>query len=357
MRLIAHLARTTAALALILGTAAQAQEAGPRVARVIDDHVLPPRFTALADATEALKGAAADSCTTEGPAGPPDLDAAFHTAFDAWIGASHLRFGPTETGDRAHAMGGFWPDTKGFTKKALNRLIGGAESDIVADPPDRFAGSSIAGRGLFALEYLLFDEAMRSNGPPAAYRCALAAAIATDLDRTADAILADWQMGYADQMRSPGEDGPFRSDEEALQALYQSLLTGLQFNADTRLGRPPLGTFDRPPRPRRAEAWRSGGRSLANLATSLAALEDLAALLSDGHAEVAAKLAADFARLDAMTDALEDPTFAGGVAEPMARIRIEALQTAVNAIRETVTWQLGAALGVQEGGFNALDGD
>ena len=142
------------------------------------------------------------------------------------------------------------------------------------------------------------------------------------------------------------------ADEEALQALYQSLLTGLQFNADTRLGRP-LGTFDRP-RPRRAEAWRSG-RSLANLATSLAALEDLSALLSDGHAEVAAKLAADFARLDGMTDALEDPTFAG-VSEPMARIRIEALQTAVNAIRETVTWQLGAALGVQEG-FNALDGD
>ena len=346
MRLIARLTRTTAALAVILTTSAQAQDAAERVDTVLDSHVL-PRFTALAEATETLKTTAADSCTADGPAGPA-LDQAFHTAFTAWIAASHLRFGPTEAGDRAHAMA-FWPDTKGFTKKALNRLIG-AESDIVTDPT-RFAGSSIAGRGLFALEYLLFDEAMRANGP-AAYRCALAAAIATDLDRTADAILADWRDRYADQMRAPGADTPFRSHQEALQALYQSLLTGLQFNADTRLGRP-LGTFDRP-RPRRAEAWRSE-RSLANLTASLAALEELSALLAEGHDEVADKLAADFSRLESMTETLDDPTFAG-VADPIARFRIEAIQTAINAIRETVTWQLGAALGVQEG-FNALDGD
>ncbi|WP_421704529.1 imelysin family protein [Aliiroseovarius sp.] len=346
MRVLSHLARTTAALALIFGTAAQAQEAGMRVDTVLDSHVL-PRFTALAEATETLKTTAADSCTPDGPAGPA-LEQAFHAAFDAWIGASHLRFGPTEAEDRAHAMA-FWPDTKGFTKKALNRLIG-AESDIVV-APERFADSSIAGRGLFALEYLLFDENMRTNGP-AQYRCALATAIATDLDRNADAILADWRDSYADQMRTPGEDTPFRSDEEALQVLYQSLLTGLQFSADTRLGRP-LGTFDRP-RPRRAEAWRSQ-RSLANLTASLAALEELSALLAKGHDEVAGKLTDDFTRLGDMTDALEDPTFAG-VADPMTRFRIEAIQTAINAIRETVTWQLGNALGVQEG-FNALDGD
>lgn len=346
MRLISRLARTTAALTLALATAAQAQEAGTRVDTVLDRHVL-PRFSALAEATESLKTTAAGSCTADGPTSPV-LEQAFNTAFTAWIAASHLRFGPAETGDRAHAMG-FWPDTKGFTAKALNRLIG-AESDIVTDPA-RFAGSSIAGRGFFALEYLLFDEAMRVNGP-AAYRCALATAIATDLDQTADAILADWQAHYAAQMRAPGEGTPFRDHQEALQALYQSLLTGLQFNADTRLGRP-LGTFDRP-RPRRAEAWRSG-RSLANLMASTAALAELSALLAEGHDAVADKLADDFTRLEDMTTALDDPTFAG-VADPLTRFRIEAIQTAINAIRETVTWQLGNALGVQEG-FNALDGD
>ena len=318
----------------------------PRVNAVLDGHVL-PGFAHLAEATEALR-VESESCGAEGPGGADQI-AAYHAAFDAWMAVAHLRFGPTEVDDRGFAMG-FWPDTKGFTKKALNRLIQ-AESDIVSDP-DRFAKSSIAGRGLFALDYLLFDETMRQAGTPA-YRCALAGAIATDLDRNADAMLAGWHGGYADLMRRPGGDGnPYRSDEEALQALYQALLTGLEFNAATRLGRP-LGTFDKP-RPRRAEAWRSG-RSQANVAASMTALGALSALMAEGHPEVAARLDSEFTRAQNALQALDDPSFAG-VADPMARFRIEALQTAVTAIRESVTWQLGNALGVREG-FNALDGD
>lgn len=322
------------------GDPAVAADQAARTSAVIDGHIL-PGFTRLAQATEALKSATADSC------GSPALRPAYDAAFDAWIGVSHLRFGPTETDDRAFAMA-FWPDTKGFTKKALNRLIG--KEDPVVSDPEGFAKLSIAGRGLFAMEQLLFDENMSQVGTPE-YRCALVAAIAVDMDRNADAMLADWQV-YGAQMLTPGEGTPYRSEASALQVLYQSLLNGLQFNADMRLGRP-LGTFERP-RPRRAEAWRSA-RSLRNVEVSLRALDDLSGLLSAGHDRITQKLGKDFDRLRDQTGTLGDPTFAG-VSDPMSRIRIEAIQTTINATRLIVDSELGAALGVAEG-FNALDGD
>lgn len=332
----------TLALAALIAFPVAAQDAGARVQAVLSDHVL-PGFDRLAQATEVLKAAASD-CTPDGAAVPD----AFGDAFDAWISVSHLRFGPTEVDDRAFGMA-FWPDSKGFTKKALNRLI--SAQDQVVEDPDGFSKTSIAGRGLFALEYLLFDDSMRQAGT-ANYRCALTRAITVDLDANADAILADWRGGYGDQMLRPGMDGQYGSSTDALQVLYQSLVTGVQFNVDNRLGRP-LGTFERP-RPRRAEAWRSG-RSARNVAVSLRALSDLSGLLAQGHDTIATKLGADFARLSDMVSALDDPAFAG-VTDPVARFRIEAIQTALSAVHLTVAGELGAALGVAEG-FNALDGD
>ena len=135
--------------------------------------------------------------------------------------------------DRAFALA-FWPDTKGFTPKALSSLI--ATEDAAVESPEGFAETSVAGRGFFALEQMLYEPNFADQGS-ATFRCALIQAITTDIASNARAINADWG-GYATALTQPGDDSPYRSDDEAMQELYKALVTGLEFTGDTRLGRP-----------------------------------------------------------------------------------------------------------------------
>lgn len=305
---------------------------------IVNDQIL-PGYTAFAAQTEALKTAAQTCDDTT-------IRLAYHATFDAWMGVSHLRFGPSEQDERAFSIA-FWPDTKGFTPKTLHRLITDMDHAVVS--PEAFGQVSIAGRGLFALEYLLFDPALST---PSDYRCALMQAVATDLDGKADAILHDWQNGYAQALTQPS--APYRTPEEALREMMTALSGGLQVTSDLRLGRP-LGTFDRP-RPRRAEAWRSE-RSLRNLALSVEALEPLAMTLVNAQPdpEVRANMASAFERAKFVIADLQDPTLAG-VSTVGGRLRVDVIRTAIERIRELVQTELAQALGVGEG-FNALDGD
>lgn len=328
--------------ALLVPLVAQAQDRAPILMDVTETHIL-PRFADLSEATGALMVASQADCAPNSDI----LRAAYTTAFDAWISASHLRFGPTETEDRAFAMA-FWPDTKGFTPKALSQLI--EADDPAVEDPEAYAQTSVAGRGFFALERMLFDPEFADMGR-AEYRCALIRAVTTDIDRNADAMQTDWQP-YAPNLTRPGGDSPYRTGDEAMQELFKSLSTGLQFTAETRLGRP-LGTFDRP-RPNRAEARRSD-RALRHIELSLIALRDLAARLSFDHPDIAADLDAGFARAIDTARSIDDPALAG-VATPQGRFRIEALQQSINDIRTIAATELGPTLGISAG-FNSLDGD
>ncbi len=329
--------------ALALPGTSKAEGPGELVSTVVSEHIL-PGFLSFAQASEALKRAALSDCRTM----TESFRLAYHDAFDAWLKVSHLRFGPTEIDDRAFAIA-FWPDSKGFTPKKLMELIR-SEDPSVNSPAD-FASVSIAARGFFALEFLLYDEALSNAGAPD-YRCALIKALATDIHMNADAILTDWQEGYAEVLQNPDPAARYKTEDEAVQELFKALLTGLQFTSDTRLGRP-LGTFDRP-RPLRAEARRSG-RSLHHVQLSLNALEELALLLAEAKPEVAVALSNAFARSQAKIADLDDPVLAG-VADSQGRFRVEVLQQNIDRVREIAVAELGPALGVAAG-FNALDGD
>ncbi|WP_170339530.1 imelysin family protein [Ruegeria arenilitoris] len=329
-------------IAVLVPLAVAAQDRATVPEDVTQNHIL-PRFEELSDRSAELSEVAQQDCSSDSE----NLRAAFHSAFDAWISASHLRFGPSEVDDRAFALA-FWPDTKGFTPKALAGMISAQDSavtDAVA-----FAETSIAGRGFFALELMLYDPEFSRRGD-AAYHCDLIRAIASDIHRNAAAIAADW-ADYAVNLNQPGTGSVYRSEDETLQELYKALVTGLEFTADTRLGRP-MGSFDRP-RPNRAEARRSL-RSLRHVELSLVALRDLAARLAADHPQIAASLDDAFARSIARAQALDDPALAG-VSEPQGRLRIEALQQSINDIRGLAAAQLGPTLGISAG-FNSLDGD
>lgn len=294
-----------------------------------------PGFAAFAAATAALDSAAQADCTAQA------LQPAWNTAFDAWLGVSHLSLGPLEDQGLTLAIA-FWPDPKGLGQKALNGLV--AAGDMAALAPDAIAQQSIAVRGLFTLERLLYSE------PQDAFHCALTRAVATDLAATAAMADVGWRDGFAATLLTAGDTGNPRylTQAEARQALFTALMAGLEFTADSRLGRP-LGTFDRP-RPERAEAIASG-RSLRNVALSLTALRALAvALAPDSPATQAA-----FDRALALAATLDDPVLAG-VADPVGRLRVEILQQAVAAIRAAALTEVGSALGVGAG-FNSADGD
>lgn len=309
------------------------------IAKIVDDHIL-PRYHDLQMTTSALADVAQNSCEPE----DDKLRRAYHAAFDAWISISHVRFGPSEEEQRGFALY-FWPDTRGVTQKTLNKMIR-EEDGIVADA-SAFPTVSVAVRGFFALEFLVYDADMQDIGS-ATYRCALLRAIAFDIARSSEQMLAGWQDQYADLMKNAGQNEIYRTEQEAVRQVFTALTTGLEFTADARLGRP-LGSFDRP-RPKRAEARRSG-RSLRHIALSLEATRSLASLLSRQDPMIDARFSAAIERIKT----LDDPSLAS-VADPQGRLRVEALQQSVNDIRQQVAQNLGPALGVAAG-FNSLDGD
>lgn len=331
-------------IALVLSVIAAPMAAtADTIDNIVGEHIL-PRFEALAAQAKVLSDVGASNCDPTSDA----LRSAYGDAFDAWISASHLRFGPTEVDDRAFALA-FWPDSRGATPRALGTLL--AEQDPIAASVEAYGDVSIAARGFYAMEFLLYDDAMMSAGEPT-YHCQLVQTISADMADTASNILEDWQADYATKMLEPSPTGIYRSEEEVLQEVFKALSTGLQFTSESRLGRP-LGTFDRP-RPTRAEARRSE-RSSIHVLLSLKALQDLAIRLAGDDEAMAATLDASFDRAMSQLNDLDDPTFAG-VADPQTRFKIEVLQQSVDMIRTTVRDELGPTLGVAAG-FNSLDGD
>lgn len=301
------------------------------VASVVND-LIRPGYAAFAKATQDL--AALDTCDTD------ILRPAYQTAFDAWMTVAHLRLGPGEDKGRALAIA-FWPDPKALGAKAQRSLMLGDPANL---EPDAFAEQSVAARGLFGLERLLYPV-----DPPPADPCPLIHATADDLARMAAEIDAGWAT-YGDTLITAGKPGntTYLTGQEALQELFTQLAAGLEFVADQRIGRP-LGTFERP-YPTRSEA-RASGRSLRNVQLSLAALRAMSAGLSP---DIPQSLAA-FDRAEGLSAELQDATFAS-VSDPQDRLKIEILQQAVRATRDAVIAELGPALGVDLG-FNAADGD
>ncbi|MEM9318942.1 MAG: imelysin family protein [Pseudomonadota bacterium] len=328
---------------LLLPQVGMAQELPAIVATAVESHIL-PRHASLVAETSELSSVTQEACLP----GDPTLEAAFHAAFDAWINVSHITFGPSEADGRFFALS-FWPDTRGVTGRSLSDLI--ASEDAAVGDPAAYAEVSVAARGFYALEFLLFDDAVSTQGNPD-YRCALVQAIAADIAATSAEIYDEWTDGFAELMLTAGSNERFRSAEEAAQVLFGTLTTGLEFTTDLRIGRP-LGSFDSP-RPNRAEARRSG-RSLHHVELSLTALADLARILSEGDPRLQSLMADEFAAALERANTLDDPTFMS-VAEPQGRIRVEALQLRIRDVRALAVSELGPRLGVAAG-FNALDGD
>ncbi len=340
--------RLLAALLLLAAPALAEPDHRAAAQRALDE-VIRPSTAGFAEAAERLAEAAPAHCADVDRAG---LDAAFQTAWDAWMGLQHLRFGPIEEADRGLQVA-FWPDSRGTVGRTVARLM--ATESAPVDDPAAFAKLSVGGRGFPALERLLFDD----QGPRALtvpYHCAYVAATAGDILRLATEIDTAWAGPWRSLWLSAGDaqNTVFLAPEETSQRLFAVTLGALEQTSRNRLGKP-LGSLTQP-RPRLAEAWRSG-RSLRQIALVLDATEAtvIAAFAPALSGEEMADIAAAYAR--ARRD-LGRVVELGGLGEALAanRIRVEVLQQSVDRVAQTITAAVGPALGIATG-FNSADGD
>lgn len=338
-----HLSALCLSLALAVPLApAMATPLDDALSRAVNQHTIPAvdRFDV---ATGFLADAAEANCL------PGNVKPAYDVAFDAWMGLQHLHMGPVEKNGRILAIA-FWPDKKGMIPRTLSGYI--ADQDPVVETPEAFADASIAVRGLFALEYMLFDDEFDGYAEDS-YSCHLVQAITHDLHRMAAEIKDEWIApdGFAQTLLMAGEAPQplYLTKEESVQALYTMLTSSLENTKDQRIGRP-IGSFDKP-RPARAEARRSG-RSARNVILQLEAARDLARNLAPGEMPLSEEA---FAKTIAMAEALNDPSFEGA-GDPMGRLKIEIIGQNIETILGHLANEVGAPLGVSAG-FNASDGD
>lgn len=330
-----------AKIAVIRGAALAAMMALPAQADVaqVTDGVIAPAYDALAQAAAALDTAAQADCSAQA------LRPGFHALWDAWARVDFLRLGPVEDQGRALAMH-YWPDAKGSGRRAQQALI---DADAPAiDDPAAFGGLSVALRGLAGLERLIYPSDLQGGED---VLCRMRRATTADLAAMTAAIARDWPA-HAAALRDPGGPGntAYLTLDEARQALFTQIMTGLEYQADTRLARP-MGTFDRP-RPERAESLASG-RGMRNVVAALGGLRDAALALAAPGTAPATEAAFDHAI------AMAEAAGAGALAElddPQARLKVEIAQQAIRAARDAVETEIGGAMGLTVG-FNAKDGD
>ncbi len=313
------------------------------------DQVILPGSAAFSDAADALAEASPEQC---GQIDAEELREAFHTAWDRWMAIQYLRFGPLDEDNRAFSIA-FWPDRRGKTGKTVNRMLKAADPGVL--DPRAFARSSIAGRGFYALERLLYD-----NGGPVpltdAYRCAYISAISHDIAWLAAENEAEWKAYWATYLRTAGEEGNtrFLAPEEVLQRLMAVLDATLAETAVNRLGKP-LGNLDKR-RPRLAEAWRSG-RSLRQIALVIASVEKLTFdvfgpdLTAEDRFEI-------HSAIDGVRASLTRVQADGSLRAAIEKdpLRVEVLMQSVEHLDEVLDGIIGPRLGIGPG-FNAQDGD
>lgn len=305
--------------------------------------VLETQYGAFSQATDELTTAAIAYC--DQGASKDTYEQAFRDAWLSWAPLDSYQFGPVENNGAALAVN-FWPDKKNFVGRALRDLL--SRSDAAQRDPEEIAAGSAAVQGFPAIEMLLYTDAPD---------CPAIIGISSHLNMVADTLYHDWfdADGWADLARAAGPDNPvYLSPQEFTKTLYTAVDFGLIRVADQRLGRP-LGTYDRS-FPTRAEAWRSG------LTSDIidAQLDGVADMIQDGFAgDIREPDRAWVLRLIQQTRARIDKVglpISEAVKDPQTRIRVEALRSKVDQIRQAIAEDVGPGLGVNTG-FSPADGD
>lgn len=334
-------------LSAVVGARAEAPDLHMIALKVAGDFAL-PRYTELATDAAAERDAWASFCTRGGDIGA--LDRAYHETADAWSAIEIIHYGPIGVSVRYERMA-HWPERKNAVEKALTALL--AHDDLAALTPELFAGTSVAGQGLSALERLLFDPENRkalAAGPEAAKRCAAGRLIASSLAAIAADVEREWAAPDG-VMASLAAGDPAKA-KLAVTRIATDLLSIYQLVGDMKLDAIMGENADRA-RPALAEGRRSG-RSSRALQLDLEAARMLTVLLI-GQAPDAVPILAALDQAIVLVDGLP-PDFGPLATDAAGRAQLTAIRQQVRTARDLSNATVPAALGVTLG-FNSLDGD
>ena len=232
-----------------------------------------PAYTDLDAATDKLVSAVEAFCAAPKPATEGDLRDTFNSTIHAWAAVDFFRFGPMAQDGRYERFA-FFPDVHGTGGRQIRGFLVSGDEALLK--PGALATKSAAVQGLPALESLLFSgkAALIRPAPPEPFRCALAVAVAKNMQTIASDALAAWQgdEGWATLITKPGPDNPvYRTHAEAMTEMVKALATGLEQDREHRL-LPALGKTPEEAKASRAP-YNASGQAISYLAASADTLE------------------------------------------------------------------------------------
>jgi predicted lipoprotein len=197
------------------------------------DGFIVPRIETLSRTTSHLAETVQAVCREGGGANDQARAAAVSSFADtvrAWGGVDFVRFGPVSREHRLERVL-FWPDPRATTSRQLNGLVAARKPELLE--PGAIARQSVAVQGLTALEILLFDEKAplgSGSDEQARYRCALAGAIAANIDTVAGELKGGWADpdGFRHKMLAAGSDNElYKDSSETVRDVVKAIATGL----------------------------------------------------------------------------------------------------------------------------------
>ncbi len=360
--------RAIAALILLLvATPALALEDADYSAAVVATakSAIIPGYHAFGDAAKEMQGRLDALCKTPSDDTLKDARQQFAALTTAWARIQYISFGPIFDHQRAFRIE-YWPDKRNVVGRQLAEVL--KKQEHAALEPARFATTTVGVQGLPALERLLFeDDALTElNGPGAAFRCGLFAAISNNLESIAREVVTGWTEGdnaFLARIEHPSEDDEeLPSGRDAAGRLLNDLLTATIAMRDMKL-LAPLGMSLAKAKGQQAEYWRSG-QSIAVLTANLAGWRALfgtdqglgGMLVAQPNGKAVAEEVA--ATLDQAEKALAQITLPldQAVADAGQRKQVEAFAVQLVKLRDLLAGPVTTTLNLPIG-FNALDGD
>lgn len=332
------------------------------IQRSIDGYIL-PSFERFAKETSALPEATQALCTNATEDTRAQFTDTFSNVVEAFGAVNFLRFGPLIDEHRLDAIA-FLPDPRGITQRQMRRAI--AKKDPTLTTASELREKSVALQGLTALELVAFNSNMQLTlGEPSEnhdLNCAYATAIAENAASISAQVLADWQNkdGFQKLLLTAGPDNPrFRTPKEAIETIFNSLVTGLIIVKDQDL-LPALGQNGKKNKPHRMPFSRSAN-SRKYISAELGGIGRAIAAagyengLSEEFTWIPGSVVFEIAQGQNYLADINGPV-RQELSHPEAAGKINTLIIAVDSLRDTVALEFAGALGFS-GGFNALDGD
>jgi len=335
-----------------------AVEFNPQIESMIEGYIR-PATARFADKAAALPGAVDAVCQTAGTDTANGFKAAYSETVEAFSTIHFLRFGPLLDEDRLSRLA-FLPDPRGITQRQLRKILAAKNEDVHA--AEDLADKSVAVQGLTALELIAFSKTGDVALGTDPFQCSYAQAIADNVATIAKNVAGGWTDpdGYSSVLLTAGPDNArFRTSKEALESLFNSLVTGLIIARDQDV-LPALGTSRDKAKAHRFPFSRSANSvlflsgELDGIRQALAGL-GLEDLTPEEFTWIYGALEFEFANAKGLLDELRPPlreTF--GDEDSYARVGVLAIT--LKSIRDTMALELAGALNLS-GGFNALDGD